>query len=372
MAIEIKPYTEELMPSVSAFNRRFKAGGGILEFPEHHVPSWLPKLAGRKIFQEYFVAVENGGGVRGAYILKHQEFALAGDTVSLACYSLPISEGVVNKNYAATGLQLCLNALKRQPLLFALGFGSQQVPLALMLKTLGWTFEKVPFFFLVHHPFRFLRNIAYLRSTRLRRALADLLAFSGTGGIAFKICNLLLPKRSPHELPSQVGVLDDFGDWVDVLWEECKHDYALCAVRDRETLQILYPRANPRFIRLKVSRDGKAIGWAVLLNTQMIGSEHFGNMRVGSLVDCLALRKDARPVVRAATQHLKTLGADLIISNQLDAAWGMALKECGFLSGPSNFLFAASKKLVERLQPFPAKLSSIHMNRGDGEGPSRL
>ncbi len=372
MAIEFKPYTEELIPGVRAFNQRLKAGGVHYRFPEQHVPTWLPKLAGRKIFEEYFVAVEEGRDVRGAFILKHQEFSLAGETVSLPGFRLPISEGFVNKTYALTGLQICMNALKRQPMLFALGFGGHQEPLALMLKKLGWTFEAVPFFFLVHHPFRFLRNITHLRSTKLKRTLADLLAFSGVGWIVIKLCNLLLARRASNGPPPQAEVMEDFGDWANELWNVCRQDYALCAVRDRETLNVLYPRTDPRFIRLKVSQDGNAIGWAVLLNTQMVSSKHFGNMRVGSVADCLALRKDARQVMRAATQHLISSGPDIVVSNQLDAAWGTALKECGFLSAPSNLLFAASKKLAERLQPFPEKLTSIHMNRGDGDGPINL
>ena len=99
MAIEIKPYPEDLVPAVRAFNQRLKAGGVVYQFPERSVPKWLPKIEGRKIFQEYFVAVENGSEVRGTFILKHQEFAFAGNPVSIADYHLPISEGLVNKAY---------------------------------------------------------------------------------------------------------------------------------------------------------------------------------------------------------------------------------------------------------------------------------
>ncbi|MGH7968382.1 MAG: hypothetical protein ACREIC_06595 [Limisphaerales bacterium] len=104
----------------------------------------------------------------------------------------------------------------------------------------------------------------------------------------------------------------------------------------------------------------------------MAGSKYFGDMRVGSVVDCMATRKDARQVIQAASQHLKSLGVDMVVSNQLDAAWGKALNNCGFLNGSSNFLFGASKELVERLQPFSGRYTSIHMTRGDGDGPINL
>lgn len=372
MAIEIKSYTEELTPLVKAFNQRLKAGGADHQFPEHHVPTWLPKVDGRKIYLEYFVAVENGSDVRGAFGLKHQEFSLLTETVSVGFCQLPLSEGIVNKRYAFTGAQVLMNALKRKELFYALGIGGYEQPLAVMLLKLGWTFEAVPFFFRVQHPFRFFRNLAYLRSTGFRRSLADLLAWSGAGWIAVTLGNLLLPKRT-WERPAPTGeVVQHFGAWADRLWELCRGDYTLCARRNSETLNVLYPQSDPRFIRLKVSQDGKVIGWAVLLNTQMEGAKYFGSMRVGSLVDCMALRKDARQVVRAAAQHLKSVGADMVVSNQLDTAWGRALKSCGFLKGPSNFLFGASKNLVERLQPFPERLSRIHITRGDGDGPINL
>ena len=372
MPIEVKPYTEELIPAVLAFNQRLKAGGTNYRFPEHPVPNWLPKLAGRKLYREFFLAVENGRDVRGGFGIKHQEFSLLGETVSIAFCQLPLSEGIVNKTYTLTGVQVMLNAIKMKPLVFALGIGGYQEPVARILLRLGWTFQAVPFFFRVQHPIRFLRNITYLRSTKLKRALADLLAFSGLGWIAISLGNVLRPKMGTRGAPLKTQVIGDFENWADELWDACRRDYALCAVRDSATLKVLYPRTKPRFIRLKVSQYGKVIGWAVLLDTQMEGSPYFGDMRVGSIVDCMATRKDARQVIHAAAQHLKSLGVDLIVSNQLDAAWGAALKNCGFLKGPSNYLFGASKQLVERLQPFSTTVSSIHMTRGDGDGPINL
>jgi hypothetical protein len=372
MTIRIRPFTEELIPGVVAFNQRLKSAGIKYQFPEHHEPSWLPKLNGRKVYQELFVAVENEKDVRGAFALKHQEFSLNGEIVSLGTLLLPISEGIVNKTYASTGVQILLNAFERKSLFYALGIGSYQEPLAVILMKLGWTVATVPFFYRVQRPFRFFRKMTYLRSTRLKRALRDLLAWSGAGWIAVTLINVLGSKWSSNGPPLQAEVIEEFGSWVDPLWDTCKQDYVLCAVRDSATLKALYPRSEERFIRLKVSQNGKEIGWAVLLDTQMKGAKYFGTLRVGSVVDCMALRKDAYLVIRAAAQQLRLLGVDIIVSNQLDASWGMALKNCGFLSGPSNFLFAASKKLVERLQPFPERLTSIHMTRGDGDGPINL
>ena len=119
-------------------------------------------------------------------------------------------------------------------------------------------------------------------------------------------------------------------------------------------------------------RDGKVVGWAVLLNTPMSDHRQFGNMRVGTLVDCLAKPDDARDVVACSRDFLVEDGADLLISNQASQAWGAALKDCGFLEGPSNFPFVAAPKLAALLQPFKETAKDFHLNRGGGDGPIHL
>ena len=49
-----------------------------------------------------------------------------------------------------------------------------------------------------------------------------------------------------------------------------------------------------------------------------------------------------------------------------------ALERAGFLRGPSNFIFAASKNLAKLLEPFDSAKDEIHINRGDGDGPIHL
>src|SRR5271167_3768527 len=104
MGIVIQPYTEDRIPAVSAFNQRLARGGYAAEFrfPESNVPHWLPNKDGRRIFQQYYLAVEPGAGlsvenefVRGGFILKHQDFTLRGQKIPVTYYHLPLSEGVV-------------------------------------------------------------------------------------------------------------------------------------------------------------------------------------------------------------------------------------------------------------------------------------
>ena len=146
MKIEIKPYKVGNINSVIDFNIRLKSGGTQLSFLESNIPNWLPKFDDMKIFQESFLALENDSIVRGAYMLKQQEFSFKGDVVSIASYHQPISEGIVNKKYNSIGIRLIMDGLNRQPLLFALGMGGYDEQITKVLEAMRWNIFSIPFY----------------------------------------------------------------------------------------------------------------------------------------------------------------------------------------------------------------------------------
>jgi hypothetical protein len=137
-------------------------------------------------------------------------------------------------------------------------------------------------------------------------------------------------------------------------------------VRDAAALRTLYPPAETHLTRIVMKRNGTAIGWAVVGERRK--DAKYGNMRVGSVVDCFALPGELFSVVRCATQTLERQGFDLILSNQSHPAWGEAFKAAGYLPGTSNFIFAASKKLAQLLAPFEEVRAKMHLTRADGDG----
>lgn len=370
MAIAIRPYTEDRIPAVKAFNQRLAAGGIAPEFhfPESNVPYWLPKREGRSIYQEYYLALE-GDDVRGAFILKFQDFLLESETVPIVYYHLPVSEGIVNKTYASVGVTMLRSALKMQPRLFALGMGGFDRPLPTMLKAMGWNLSAVPFFFFVNHPARFLRQIAPLRQSPMRRFLSGLAAATGTGWVGIKTLHRLRRKKTISHLETEP--IESFDLWADDLWEQFAFRYAMIADRKCETLKVLYPNGK-NFLRLKVQRGGETLGWAVLLDTHMQNNRYFGNLRVGTIADAFSAPENAAAVVQEATRFLRQRGVDLVIANHSHRAWGNAFQDCGYLRGPSNFIFAAAKLLAEKLTPFESKQHNVYFMRGDGDGPVNL
>ncbi|MCE5303094.1 MAG: hypothetical protein LLF97_08305 [Planctomycetaceae bacterium] len=377
MSIRIVPYTAEHEEAVRAFNARIAAvpmdrSRFSTRFPESHVPDWLPPRPNCEIYQEYFVAVDGQSAVRGGYILKHQPFVLHGERLELTDYQLPISEGLIDRQYASVAVSVYMDALRRRPdSLWGLGGGGRNGANPRFLLHANWQMAIVPFWFRVVRPNAFLQNIAFLRTSSVRRGLLDALRHTGAGWLGVKTLQTLQSTRRPGTNVTCETVAE-FSDWVDDIWRRSASDYSLIAVRDRPILDALYPAKAFRFIRLKIKRGGHVIGWAVLLNTPMSEHRHFGNMQVGTIVDCLARSEDAGDVVACARDVLESDGVDLIVSNQSNRAWCRALREGGFMEGPSNLPFLASPKLAARLQPLEENVAAFHFNRGDGDGPIHL
>lgn len=372
MPIVIAPYSQDHEEGVKAFNARLRAGGATLTFPESHVPTWLPKVDGHSVYHEYYLAVDDQV-VRGAYILKHQLFWIAGALQRLAEYRLPFSEGQVDNRFASVGVQMYLDAMRKQPLLYTVGIGGYEEAAAQMLIKAGWSTWPVPFYFRVLRPAAFLRNIVYLRRSAVRRAALDVLALSGAGHVAVGAYQAWKTRGRPKDFsPYDAQTQAEFGPWADSIWAGAYQHYSMIGLRDAATLNITYPASDPRWTRLKVSSGGMPVGWAVLLSVPMQGHNYFGNMRVGSLVDCLALPGYEAKVTRAALEHLKGTGADIVVSNLSHRDWRRALEVAGFQLGPSNFIFAASKRVAAMLDPFEVEKERVHMTRGDGGGPQNL
>lgn len=367
--IRIRPYTGEWIPAVTEFNRRVRPANAPFELPLTSTPCWLPESGHSKLYQEIFLAVEEDC-VRGAYTFKHQDFSIGGRRVEVGMCRMPISEGIVDKNYAMVGVKLVNDAVRRQPLLYALGIGSREATMTRLVLALGWRLNQVvPFFLKVRNGFQFLKNIQYLRTARWRRFALDAAAYCGLGSAAWCAGKLLTRNGNRTVHAEQVA---EFGKFADEIWEQCRDRYSMLAVRDASSLNVLYPVEETRFIRLKIIEGNNTIGWALLLDTVMSENKYFGNMRVGSIIDCLAAPEKAGHVTAAAARFLDHRGVDMLLSNQSHPAWRRGLKQAGFIQGPSNFFFVTSPQLTTMLNAVDPGGSRVHLNRGDGDGPIHL
>ncbi len=369
--IALRPFTDDFGDGVRDLNARLGARGfrGTL-YPAAPVDLGAGAAAAG-LSRSYVLAVEDDRIVRGGYVLKQQEFLFpAGERRALGAFQAPVSEGVVDKRFALVGLRLLMDAMRRQPLAYTLGIGSLEEPLARMLASASWRLDAVGFFFRVVRPAAFLRHIRHLRTTSWRRHALDLLAATRLASGPIRAWHLMRDRGCGRDCESEV--VESFGAWADDLFVVAAPAYSLVAVREAAPLHVLYPASDRRFVRLRVRRGALTVGWAVVMNNQLDRHRHFGSMRLGSIVDVLALPGSEAAVADQATRYLERDGADLIVSNQSHCAWSAALRSCGYLRGPSNFLFAASPGLVKALEPYGTTLQGVHMTRGDGDGPIHL
>jgi hypothetical protein len=267
------------------------------------------------------------------------------------------------------GVHMLRTAVLMQPSLFCLGMGGFDRPLPQMLRAMGWQLAALPFYFRVHHPSRFLRQIAPLRQNLATRFLADAAVFSGAGWLAIKLTNAVRTETPPCGVTAEQ--INQFTEQEDRLWQQCLGRYALVASRDCTTLNVLYSSGR-KFLLLRVRSASSLLGWAVVLDTQMRANKFFGDLRLGSIVDCFSSPDNAPAVIQAATRFLEERGVDLTISNQSHRSWCSALKSAGFFEARSNFIFAASKSLTQLLSPFDENKNQIFLNRGDGDGRENL
>src|SRR5206468_6075236 len=121
------------VPALQAFNRRLEAGGAPWRFPESPVSDWLPPGAGAPVWQEYLLLLEDET-VRGACALKRQEAAVRGERRRVGSFYWPLSEGAIAARYALVAMRLLRAALEVEPLLFLVGMGGADTPMARLIR----------------------------------------------------------------------------------------------------------------------------------------------------------------------------------------------------------------------------------------------
>jgi hypothetical protein len=370
MGIQIQRAKPDDMPAVRAFNARLRAGG-ITDFklPETAVSTWLTPDGVYPLFEELWLA-KDGPAVRGGYVLKYQPFRVGQETLGIGYLYSPVSEALVDSRFGALGLQILLHAQRRQPLLYCLGMGGLDRPLPRLLQASGWSLAPVPFLFYPARPAVVLRELPLLQRTRGRALAAKALAASGLAWLGLRAWQAVRQAAPPPGV--EVTEIQNFDEWVDDLWEAAGAHYTFIAERTLPALNRLYPPGHPRFLKLQVRRQGKMAGWAVALDTPMRESRHFGNLRVGSVVDGLAAPGEEDATAAGVTTFLRQRGVDVLVTNQAHQAWVKAFRRAGWLPGPSNFIFAAAPPLAALLQPWPHTCAQAHLTRGDGEGPTHL
>lgn len=368
--VEIVLYSRAHRQAVDGLNARLAEGGSEWRFPPRERP---PSAEDLPVWKESYVAVGDGE-VCGGYILIHRQFFLDGRPLDVVCLQLPVSLGEVDSAFAHVSVALLLDAIRRCPHLYSLGLGAEDAQFARLLAAARWRHVTVPFYFSVKSGNRFARNIHLPAGKAVEQAALRVLGHSRLAGVALRIRRTLRSAQGSRARAAAERWRQraDFDDFADDVFAANVMSYGLVADRRMSAVRQLYPPQDGRYLRLTVEENDRVIGWALVLDTKMTRNRHFGDMRVGSIVDCFSAPADAHAVISVADAFLTQRGVDIVVSNQLHPQWCQALEAAGYEAGPSNFLFYYSEELAERLDSSEKWTERIHINRGDGEGPGQL
>ena len=364
-------HTREETDAVLAFNERMRAAHAPADFllPDQPNNSHTLGTPPQAIDRTKFVVVDNDDQVHGGFLLMSQPGWLNGEIVEVANYQAPLSEGVVDSRYGMVDMHMLRYVQTHWPLTFAVGMEGVDRPLPRLLQAAGWRLYAVPFLFHVVRASRVLSELRMLRQRPALRVAARASAVTGAAAIGVAA----LQRRAWTSVASARGVclerVERWDDWADWLWEHARSQSIFSVVRDRATLESLYPLDDPKYLAYVARKGGGIVGWAVALNTAMSEHHHFGNLQVATVLDAGALPGAETAVASHVRRELAAAGADLVVTNQTHEQWIDAFRHAGFLSGPSNYLFAMSKLLSQSIGD---AVSRVHVTRGDGDGRIHL
>jgi len=365
MPLTFLPSSPEYGDAIADFNRRLREKNAPTAFLLSE-DLMRDEETASTIRRQQFLAMDSGA-VRGGVIELDQPGRLNGASIRALNYQSPLSEGIVDSKYASVGLQIVRFMQNRSPAAYIVGMGSTSNPLPRLLKAAGWNLVDMPFLFRVHKAGAFLRELQPLRASSPKRLAADLARWTGLGAVA-----LAMKQRSRIKTRATVRIQKGWGDWADELWSRAWEGCSFAVDRDRKSLEWMYPPSDPRTHIFLIERGSDPVGWGVCFDTQMKNSRYFGNMRVGSILDCVALPGSEAETAALVDRQLGLRGCDLALVNHSHSQWVNAFKLAGFSRGPSNYLLGMSKRLAEAVRSSPGGEDRMHITRGDGDGRVNL
>lgn len=378
MSIRIVEHADDKRGLVEAFNQQMREGGSPWGFYVEPRPQWIPKNGTKQsAWREFYLAIDEQdgeGAVVGGFALKPQRWLIHGQERIVTDWQGPFSLGAIDRRYAALGLRMVRDMVKRQPLLYSWGHGSNEEPMVQMLKRMGWLLHETPMLLRVLRPFTFLRKNGYLRQDRMKAFMQDLLAWTGLGPMGVHVLHKARRGASLKRFTATPEVVPTFGTWMDELWERSNGRYDAVALRDAHAMNTLVPAEHttdewPEPTRLRIVKGSRVLGMALVLERRLDGDPRFGQLHVGMIADTFGLPEDGGEVVHAAFDFLRDRGVDLVFANQAHPGWIAAYADCGFLVLPGRRLFCASPELEKALEPFDQTRRGLLLSNLDGHGP---
>jgi hypothetical protein len=365
MPLRFEVFSETHLPAVREFNRRMTEAHAASDFL---LPTEMerPRTAEGDAIRWTRYVVLDGEFLRGGVLAMEQPGWLNGQETRAVNFQSPLSEGIADPKYSIVAMQIVKFMQKQADAVFMVGMGAIDRPLPKLLLASGWSVRPVPFLFRVHHAGRFLNELQLLRTSAAKRVAAQAARITGLGAIG-----LAIKQRASAPVRGTVREVRAWGEWADEVWLQCRENCSFAVQRDRRTLENLYPLSDERTKIFLIERNEQPVGWSVCYHAALANHRHFGNLKVGSILDCMAVPDAMATTAILTDRELGSMGADLVLVNQSHSEWVEAYHAAGFLDGPSNYMLGMSKKLTETLRDTNGE-GRVHVTRGDGDGRIHL
>lgn len=366
MNINIIESSAHWVPQIRAMNRRMEKGGSEWKFFESVKPAWLPPEPGESLERRYYIAVDlTTASVHGGYVLKRQPFQIGSKSYTVANVQGPVSEGLVDRTYKMLGPMMIRDALARVSLQFS--WGATERKQNLLLRE-GWVRFDVPILVDICRISVLLQSKLSSISPRFGQWLAhqpQLQKFLDTLFNAAKRIYSSIADNEQVEIRSELR----FEDWADEVWLGSHMAYGLVAQRTSAALNRLMPAGSwPEAKPISIWMHGQIIGWAALrvqTNRHLFGLK---DVKVGSVIDALALEGKEELVACAALNALRRLNPDISIIIFSDLRWSNAFKDAGCIrTGKTRALLISP--LLAQINEHSEYHKRMHFTLIDGDGP---
>ena len=195
--------------------------------------------------------MDEAATVRGAFVLKHQDFWLKDHVLAIADYRLPLSEGAGQPKIPPSWRPVAPVRLGKATVAIRPRHGRLRRGARPLVRR-GWMEHVLRPVLLSHPPTDRISAEHRTSSTPARLASAA----RHLGGDASGIISHShgsgdsLPKNSVRSGGRDRGRRGIRRVERTTFGSRARGQYGMCAVRDSQTLRILYPASDPRFIRL--------------------------------------------------------------------------------------------------------------------------
>jgi len=172
----------------------------------------------------------------------------------------------------------------------------------------------------------------------------------------------------PRAVPVEVREEQGFDDSYNKLWQAVSGRFGACLARDQKYLQRRFGGHPDRYRVLGCRHENRLLGYCIVKTKQFSNDPRMGNMKVGTIVDCL-FDSAAPAVFQALWDRALELcageGVHAVLCTASHAAVRRLLRGNGFLAIPGNLNFAYHNRTDVPLQDI--RLESWHLMRGDSD-----